>query len=100
MAWETRGNRSYFYRKERINGKVKSVYVGSDAAAVLIAERAKAERIKKEAKKLETDTQRGELEALDRQINALSEFNQNLVDALFLISGFHQHKRQWRKKRK
>ena len=41
-----------------------------------------------------------ETNALDDQINELSEINQILVDALFLMNGFRQHKRQWRRVRK
>ncbi len=100
MTWETRGNQSYFYRKERINGKVKSEYVGSGEAAALIerceTDRRELKRLEKE--KLKRERQKAEL--IDDELNALSELNQSLVDALFLINGFHQHKRQWRKKRK
>lgn len=39
MAWEKRGNRSYFYQKKRIGGKVKSEYVGAGEVAELIARR-------------------------------------------------------------
>jgi hypothetical protein len=100
MAWETRGNRSYFYRKERINGKVKSEYVGSGEVAALLD---RCEKGRRELKELEKENQKRERmrgEIIDDEINALSEINQSLVEALFLINGFHRHKRQWRKKRK
>ncbi len=99
MAWEKRGNRSYFYRKERINGKVKSEYVGSGEVAALLERCEKGRRELKQLEKEKLKRERMKAELIDEQINALSEINQNLVDALFLINGFHQHKRQWRKKR-
>ena len=37
MAWETRGNREYLYRKKRVNGRVVSEYVGTGFQAELIA---------------------------------------------------------------
>ena len=100
MAWETRGNRSYFYRKERISGKVRSTYVGSGIEAALMERCENGRRELKQLEKEKLKRERIKSEAIDNQINALSEINQSLVDALFLINGFHQHKRQWRKKRK
>ena len=37
MAWEARGNKSYYYRKRRIGRRVVSEYVGSSETAELIA---------------------------------------------------------------
>ena len=37
--------------------------------------------------------------AIDEQLDELSKLNQILVNALFIINGYYQHKRQWRKKR-
>ncbi len=99
MAWETRGNNSYLYQKERNGEKVKSVYVGRGEVAFLIDELDNAGKFEKEQTRAEIIRQRELSEAIDEQLNALSEINQSLVDALFLINGFHQHKRQWRKKR-
>lgn len=100
MAWEKRGKRSYFYRKERVNGKVKSIYIGSGELAALLDYHDKDRRESKKFEKENQARERIKAEILDDEINALSEINQCLVDALFLINGFHQHKRQWRKKRK
>ncbi len=100
MAWETRGNRSYLYQKERCGGKVKSIYVGRGEAALLIDQCENVRRQKAEIERTKENRQKVKIEAIDDRINALSAINQSLVDALFLINGFHQHKRQWRKKRK
>lgn len=100
MAWETRGNNSYLYQKTRIGGKVKSVYVGRGEIAVLVD---RCEQRTRKLKKLESEKRKSErrkAEIIDEKLDRLSEINQTLVDALFLINGFHQHKRQWRKKRK
>lgn len=100
MAWEKRGNRNYFYRKRRVKGKVESEYVGGGEIAGFIAER---ERLEKQINNVAAERlkqRRIEADALDDQINELSELNQMLVDALFLMNGYHRHKRQWRKIRK
>lgn len=99
MAWERRGNRSYFYRKERINGRVRSVYVGRGEVAVLIDQCERGRLIERKFKEHTIEKHRNKVELIDEAINELSEINHSLVDALFLINGFHRHKRQWRKRR-
>lgn len=99
MAWETRGNNSYFYQKERIGGKVKSVYVGSGEVTVLIDQCEKLRRHEKNIERADKKHRKDLSDKIDEQLNELSELNKCLVDALFLANGFHQHKRQWRKKR-
>ena len=37
MAWEQRGNNSYYYKKEREGSHVKSVYVGRGEIAKMIS---------------------------------------------------------------
>lgn len=100
MAWEKRGDRSYFYQKERHGKKIRSIYTGSGIDAALIEQCENGRRDLKETEKEKLKLERKNCEAIDEQINELSEINQILVDALFLMNGFHQHKRQWRKKRK
>ncbi len=38
MGWERRGNYSYYYRKMRTAGRVRSVYVGQGEIALLTAQ--------------------------------------------------------------
>lgn len=99
MAWETRGGKSYFYRKKRIGGKVRSEYVGTGEGAALSELCDNITREENEIKRNRQKRKRAKSESLDGRINELSGINRNLVDALFLANGFHQHKRQWRKKR-
>lgn len=100
MGWEKRGNRSYLYRKIRIGKKVKTVYVGRSELAVCLDQLDQAEREKREIQSKRRKRERQKNELIDEKLNRLSEINKKLVEALFLINGFHQHKRQWRKKRK
>ena len=100
MAWETRGNNSYFYRKERRGANVKSEYIGHGEVAELIDQFENVCRATKEIEKRKRKREMEKDEIIDEKLNAISKINQSLVDALFLINGFHQHKRQWRKKRK
>jgi hypothetical protein len=99
MAWEKRGKKKYYYRKSWINGRCVSEYIGAGEIAPLIAQQDRWE--KKRAKMARQEMRRLQRRdaALDAQLDELSQINRNLVDALFLINGYHLHKRQWRKKR-
>ena len=96
MAWETRKNGNYLYRKVKKRGKVRSVYIGRGDVAEIEIHRQAERKAELEAQKQE----RAEAELIDQKIDEFSQLNETLVDALFLINGFHQHKRQWRMKRK
>lgn len=100
MSWENRGNNSYYYKKRRINDSVISEYIGKGELACLVARFDTIERSKSDSKKERIKTQRKDLEKFDYLINEISETNNLLVKALFLINGYHTHKYEWRKKRK
>lgn len=99
MAWESRGNRSYFYKKKRVGGKIKSVYIGAGDYAMLSHELEDARRNEAKIEKEKQQRRRTKTETIDEQINEISALNQSLVNSLFLLNGFYPHKRQWRKKR-
>lgn len=99
MAWETRGNREYYYEKEWINGRCVSTYHGRGELAELFPQLEEGRRLQKRRERMLEQQRREAIEMLDKQIDELFEINKDLVDALFLINGYHQHKRQWRKKR-
>jgi hypothetical protein len=103
MGLERRGNNYYFYEKERDGGKVRSRYVGMGETAHLInqlnllkKDEAEFERRRKSREKqreMQTEAE------LDVAVEAVREIGELLTDAFFLTNGFHQHKRQWRRKR-
>lgn len=100
---ERRGNGHYYYEKERDGEKVRSVYAGKGETALLRHQlgiwKKREEEAEKEAKsrqkRLETQ---GEAE-LDSLVETVCETARLLTDGLMLVNGYHQHKRQWRKKR-
>lgn len=100
MAFEKRNGNSYYYRKKRVGQSVISEYIGIGETAFLLSQMDFWEHREKriEAEKQRKSKER--IEKIDQDIDEISEINRNLVDALFLANGFHQHKRQWRKKRK
>ncbi len=99
MGWETRGNREYYYEKEWIDGKCVSKYRGTGELAVLIGQLERGRRLERRQDRAAEARKRVSAGSIDSEIDQLSKLNKSLVDALFLINGYHQHKRQWRKKR-
>jgi hypothetical protein len=81
------------------NNKCVSKYIGSGETASLIALYKNISRMEKQDERT-INKQKREVEIeIDDSINEFSELSKSLVDALFLVNGYHQHKREWRKKR-
>lgn len=99
MAWEQRGNGRYYYRKDWENGHCVSVYLGAGETAVLIAT-CERYRQAEEAQAREAErSRRAEVAACDQTIAELEQLTRELMRAVLLMNGYHQHKGQWRRKR-
>jgi hypothetical protein len=99
MGWEDRNGKSYYYQKRREGTRVRSVYVGAGLVGQFAS-------VADESTRGELDEQRRELrreieeqDAIDARIDAVCDLTEKLVMAALIASGFHQHKRQWRRKR-
>jgi hypothetical protein len=99
MGWETRSGKQYYYRKEREGGRVRSVYVGRGETARLIAQLEAMRSDEREGKHISTRMDREQLQEQDAEFDALSKIVDEVVAATLIAQGFHQHKRQWRRKR-
>ena len=100
MAFEQRNNRSYYYRKERTAGRVRSVYIGNGEIAGTFAAFDWMRRDEKEFEKQRREQARRDETAVDESLDELAAALDALVTAALLTNGYHQHKRQWRRKRK
>jgi hypothetical protein len=94
MGWENRSGRTYYYRKERKGGSVRSVYVSGIIAP--LADLSVAQRRAEGA----------EVRALIRLDRAADARAVRACAALRLVverwltaAGYHTHKRQWRRRR-
>jgi hypothetical protein len=92
MAWESRGNNRYYYRKRWVGKKVVSEYVGKGPAA----EEAAGLDLERR-KRLREDRDR--MNSLLLQIKRIDYTIKGVITGVLLASGFHNHKGQWRKKR-
>jgi Tfp pilus assembly PilM family ATPase len=99
MAWEARGNNSYYYRKRRIGRRVVSAYVGSSETAGLIARMDVLDQEQRWAQRM-LDAVAREARAMDdTDVALLADLLATLTRAVLVTNGFHQHKRQWRRRR-
>ena len=102
MAWETRGNGCYYYRKRRFGQTVTSVYHGNGPVAELLSILDELERERRIVMSLNRLAQRIEWEAdqdLDRALDEVADLARALKEAVLLANGCYQHRRQWRKRR-
>ncbi len=95
MPWTVRkSGRAYYYRKQRVGGRVRSIYVPMDeaeAAAQADLERAQ-ERVDAREARLEAEHTRAVVQAAQRALQG--EQSQVLAQA-----GYHNHRGEWRKRR-
>ena len=95
MAWEERNGHRYYYRKRREGDRVVSEYLGS---GLMVEQYAQACQEKEKSIKRERERRR-EMTATSAQVDDICKTLNNAVRAWLLASGYHQHKRQWRKRR-
>ena len=95
MSWERRGDRRYYYRKRRQGDRVISEYVGAGELAEACAA---LDTLEREVRRAARERRRAD-RALDAQVGQACDFIRALTCAALLVSGYHTHKGQWRKKR-
>lgn len=99
MGWESRNGRSYYYRKERDGARVRSIYVGCGETAGLIAQFEEMLREEREENRLLARLERERVQAQDAELDTLGEMIRELAAATLIAHGYHQHKREWRRRR-
>jgi hypothetical protein len=99
MGWKTINGRQYYYRSVREGGRVRSEYIGTGRLAKLCSGFDETNRqVRKDRRFVERffcDRTKEVFKAIDELIG---EARRAAADAL-TAAGFHQHKRQWRRKR-
>jgi hypothetical protein len=99
MGWERRGGRSYYYRKERVGGRVVSRYIGAGSLGELWAALDENDRDLREYDREKRQDERRPLDDLDAA--AETAFGQAMAigEAAMIAAGYHRHKGTWRKRR-
>jgi hypothetical protein len=96
MGWD-RGR--YYSRSVRVNGRVQRQYIGGGEIGLLAAAADADRRAMRAEKSCAWESEKIQLEALDAELEVLDEVAGLLTHAAFVAAGFHQHNRQWRRKR-
>jgi len=99
MSIETRGNNRYFYTKRRVGRRVVSTYVSGGSLGVLMYRVHQHEQQDRAEQRRAWAAERAKLEAADALLAELATVVHELMVATLHANGYHQHKRQWRKKR-
>jgi hypothetical protein len=97
MGWDRRG---YYYRSEKVAGRVVREYIGTGRRAELEAWLDSLEREDREIERACRRAEKAELEALDDPVNELNDLAELVARAALVAAGYRQHKRGvWRKRR-
>ena len=99
MSWEQRNGRSYYYRKVRDGGRVRSKYVGSGIVAHICAGDDDDRRQERSAQRAADRATRQAEAQIDQQLAGVESAIAAMTHATLFAAGYHQHKGQWRKKR-
>jgi hypothetical protein len=99
MGWEQRRGRSYYYRKLREGGRVRSKYVGTGMLAQICAEDDNDKRRDRQAKHAADHATRQAEAEIDRQLADAESALAAMIHATLFAAGYHKHNGQWRKKR-
>jgi len=100
MAWEQRGNHSYYYRSVRSGTRVTKEYVGGGRVASLIAQMDGIEREQQVQKRERAEFERQRWAALERPALDLDAVTDLLVAAAMTEAGYRRHDRgEWRRRR-
>jgi hypothetical protein len=100
MAWETRGRGRYYYRRRKVDGRARRIYLGKGPAAQLAARMDAIQRQVQRARHATERQLRQRWAELDHSADDLSAVARLLTRAALQLAGFHQHARgTWRKRR-
>jgi signal recognition particle GTPase len=99
MGVEQRKGNLYYYRKRRDGDRVVSEYVGGGLVVSLVERQAEIERAQRAAELAQRHAERMSLAEIDRQMDQFSNLVDSVMAAELLTLGYHQHKRQWRRRR-
>jgi hypothetical protein len=100
MGWKRINGREYYYKSERVGGRVRSTYFGSGELATAVAALEAEAREGREAERRERRAARDQADAEERAVSAWFDGIQAVTDAALRAAGYHKHRGQWRRHRK
>jgi hypothetical protein len=99
MGWEDRNGKQYYYRKRRDGRRVVSEYIGCGFVGELAEDMDIVDRAENhQARELWRATKQS-ADTIASQARQVEKVTQAMTRAALMLSGYHTHKRQWRKRR-
>ncbi len=100
MAWETRGNGTYYYRSVRVGGRVVKEYAGGGLMGLLGAEFDEERREERAARCEHERAERERWDTLEAPADELDELTDALAGVALALAGYRRHDRgEWRRRR-
>src|SRR4051812_34560770 len=102
MSWDCKrpdGPR-YYYRSYRVDGRTVKEYVGTGPLAELAARVDELERQERLARREAWLTEQERLAAPEALLSEVQRLVGLLARATLLLEGYHEHKGEWRRRRK
>src|SRR5438067_1866968 len=100
MAWEQRGNQSYYYRSVRTGTRVTKEYAGGGLTGALAADLDDEQRERRARERAQLERDRHEWSDLERPALELDDLVELLTTVTLTTAGFRRHDRgEWRLRR-
>ena len=98
MGWEQRGTHSYYYAKRRERGRCVTLYHGGGEVGDLIATYDAGRRQEEAQARADEERRRQPVELARTIVLGTAQELRSVTAAVLIANGYHQHKRQWRKR--
>src|SRR5215208_5362369 len=100
MAWEQRGNQSYYYRSVRSGTRVTKEYAGGGLLGVLAEEFDTEQREQRAYERTRQRQERADWDALEKTARELDDLTELLSATALTAAGYRRHDRgEWRRRR-
>lgn len=99
MGWEDRNGKRYYYRKRREGRHVISEYIGCGFVGELAEDMDIIDRAESHQAREVWQATKQSADAIASQARQVEKFTQTMLRAALMLTGYHTHKRQWRKRR-
>lgn len=98
MAIQTQGNRRYYYRAVRVDGKPRRIYVAAGREAEEHARRDAQERQQRLAQISKWTAVESQVVAAEAVLTEVAAWTSMLAAAVLILSGHRQHRGTWRRR--
>ena len=99
MGWQRRRHKQFYYRSQRVDGRVRTIYLGGGETAKQAAEKDAEARVQRAADKAELATLEAKLSSVDQLAAEVQHGVGLMTEATLLAIGYREHRGQWRRRR-